>query len=98
MLQDCHVRSSHSPESDYPMEQTVIDAVRLNLDGLCFTERVALGIRPDWDQPASSRFANGRPLTSCAYPAYFAELETMRERYGRLLWCGRDSRSTAPLS
>ena len=89
MLQDCHVHSSYSPESDYPMEQATIDAIRLNLDGICFTERVDYGVKPDWDHPEGARFENGRPLTNCAYPAYFAELEEMRERYGKVLWCGR---------
>jgi histidinol-phosphatase (PHP family) len=71
------------------MEQATIDAIRFNLDGICFTERVDYGVKPDWYHPEGARFENGRPLTNCAYPAYFAELEEMRERYGKVLWCGR---------
>lgn len=71
------------------MEQATIDAIRLNLDGICFTERVDYGVKPDWDHPEGARFKNGRPLTNCAYPACFAELEEMRERYGKVPWCGR---------
>lgn len=82
MLADYHVHSGYSDDSDYPMEQVVRDAIRLNLDELCFTEHVDYGVKPDWDKPATARFENGHPVTNCPYPAYFAELKRMRETYG----------------
>lgn len=82
MLADYHVHSAYSDDSTYPMEQVVRDAIRTNLDELCFTEHVDYGVKPDWDQPADARFENGRPVTNCPYPAYFEELDRVRERYG----------------
>lgn len=82
MLADYHVHSAYSDDSTYPMEQVVRDAIRINLDELCFTEHVDYGVKPDWDQPAGARFEDGHPVTNCPYPAYFGELERVRERYG----------------
>ena len=56
MLADYHVHSAYSDDSTYPMEQVVRDAIRINLDELCFTEHVDYGVKPDWDQPAGARF------------------------------------------
>ena len=63
MLADYHVHSAFSDDSTYPMEQVVRDAIRINLDELCFTEHVDYGVKPDWDHPEGARFENGRPLT-----------------------------------
>ena len=82
MLADYHVHSAYSDDSTYPMEQVVRDAIRINLDELCFTEHVDYGVKPDWDQPAGARFEDGHPVTNCPHPAYFGELERVRERYG----------------
>ena len=82
MLADYHVHSAYADDSTYPMEQVVRDAIRINLDELCFTEHVDYGVKPDWDQPAGARFEDGHPVTNCPYPAYFGELERVRERYG----------------
>lgn len=82
MLADYHVHSAYSDDSTYPMEQVVVDAIRLNLDELCFTEHVDYGVKPDWDQPKGARFEDGHPVTNCPYPAYFAGLSRMREEYG----------------
>lgn len=82
MLADYHVHSAYSDDSTYPMEQVVRDAIRTNLDELCFTEHVDYGVKPDWDQPRGARFEGGHPVTNCPYPAYLDELDRMRERYG----------------
>ncbi len=50
MLADYHVHSAYSDDSTYPMKQVVRDAIRINLDELCFTEHVDYGVKPDWDQ------------------------------------------------
>lgn len=83
MLADYHVHSAYSDDSTYPMEQVVRDAIRINLDELCFTEHVDYGVKPDWDHPAEARFEDGHPVTNCPYPSYFDELERVRERYGK---------------
>lgn len=81
MLADYHVHSGYSDDSNYPMENVVQDAIRINLNELCFTEHVDYGVKPDWDQPSGARFEDGHPVTNCPYPAYFDELEKLRERY-----------------
>ena len=82
MLADYHVHSAYSDDSTYTMEQVVKDAIRINLDELCFTEHVDYGVKQDWDHPRGARFEDGHPVTNCPYPAYFDELERVRERYG----------------
>ena len=85
MLADYHVHTAFSDDSVYPLEQVARDALRLNLDELCFTEHVDYGVKPEWDQPASARFEDGRPVTNCAYEAYLAELDRVRgELDGRI--------------
>lgn len=89
MLADYHVHSAFSDDSTYPMEQVVRDAIRINLDELCFTEHVDYGVKPDWDQPAGARFEDGHPVTNCPYPAYLDELDRMRERHGKQIRLAR---------
>ncbi len=89
MLADFHVHSGYSDDSDYPMGKVVKDALRLNLDAICFTEHVDYGVKPDWNHPEDARFESGHPVTNCPYPAYFDELERMRERYAGRIAVGR---------
>jgi histidinol-phosphatase (PHP family) len=71
------------------MEQVVKDAIRINLDELCFTEHVDYGVKPDWSNPAGARFEDGHPVTNCPYPAYLDELDLMRGRYGNKIRVAR---------
>ena len=89
MLADYHVHSAFSDDSTYPMEQVVRDAIRINLDELCFTEHVDYGVKPDWDQPAGARLEDGHPVTNCPYPAHLDELDSMRERQGKQIRVAR---------
>lgn len=82
MLADYHVHTGFSDDSTYPLEQVARDAVRLNLDELCFTEHVDYGVKPEWDEPASARFEDGHPVTNCPYEPYLAELDRVRAELG----------------
>ena len=82
MLADYHVHTGFSDDSTYPLEQVARDALRLNLDEVCFTEHVDYGVKPEWDQPAGARFEDGHPVTNCAYDAYLAELDRVRAELG----------------
>ncbi|WP_455137751.1 histidinol-phosphatase HisJ family protein [Thermophilibacter sp.] len=82
MLADYHVHTGFSDDSTYPLQRVARDAVRLNLDEVCFTEHVDYGVKPDWDQPATARFEDGRPVTNCPYEPYLAELERVRGELG----------------
>ena len=79
MLADYHVHTGFSDDSTYPLRQVALDAVRLNLDELCFTEHVDYGVKPEWNQPDGARFEDGRPVTNCPYVPYLDELDRVRE-------------------
>ena len=74
-----HVHTGFSDDSTYPLERVALDAVRLNLDELCFTEHVDYGVKPEWNEPEGARFEDGHPVTNCPYEAYLAELDRVRE-------------------
>ena len=82
MLADYHVHTGFSDDSVYPLEQVARDALRRNLDEVCFTEHVDYGVKPEWDQPTGARFEDGHPVTNCAYDAYLAELDRVRDELG----------------
>lgn len=82
MLCDYHVHSSYSDDSVYPAEQVVRDAIRLNLDEICFTEHVDYGIKPDWFEALNAPIENGKPACNPVYPAYFKEVADLKQRYG----------------
>lgn len=81
MLADFHVHTGYSDDSVYPMRRVVEDAIRLNLDELCFTEHVDYGVKPEWDQAATADVRDGRAATNPAYPAYFAEVSQLKAEF-----------------
>lgn len=82
MLADYHVHTGFSDDSTYPLERVARDALRLNLDEVCFTEHVDYGVKPEWDSPAGARFEDGHPVTNCPYEPYLAELDRVRGELG----------------
>lgn len=83
MLADYHVHSGFSDDSSYPLRQVALDAERLNLDEVCFTEHVDYGVKPEWNQPDTARFEDGRPVTNCPYIPYLDELGRTQEEIHR---------------
>lgn len=82
MLADYHVHTSFSDDSTYPLRQVALDALRLNLDEVCFTEHVDYGVKPEWNSPTDARFEDGRPVTNCPYGPYLEELDRVRDELG----------------
>ena len=82
MLADYHVHTGFSDDSTYPLRQVALDAARLNLDEVCFTEHVDYGVKPEWDEPATARFEDGHPITNCPYGPYLDELDAVRAELG----------------
>ena len=82
MLADYHVHTGFSDDSTYPLERVARDALRLNLDEICFTEHVDYGVKPEWDHPEGARFEDGHPVTNCPYEAYLEELGRVRDQLG----------------
>ncbi len=63
---DYHVHTAFSDDSQTPMEDMIRRALELGLSEICFTEHVDYGVKT---------------VVNCDYPAYFAALDQMREKY-----------------
>ena len=48
MLADYHVHTNFSPDSDYPMQQVIEDAIELGLDEICITAHIDFGLLKSW--------------------------------------------------
>lgn len=95
MLADYHVHSEFSDDSWYPVEQVCRDAIRLNIDEICFTDHVDYGVKPDVAElranpelpvrmeknPATGVPA---PVTNVDYDRYFPAIEAARDRFAAL--------------
>lgn len=82
MLADYNVRTYYSADSDYPMEEAVLDGLKNNLDEICFTDRVDYGVRVDWDSVDRMMFSeNGDPAANVDYPSYFEEIGKLQKKY-----------------
>lgn len=84
MYTDYHLHTYYSDDSDYPMEQLVLDAIAKGLDEICITDHVDYGVKPDW--AAESDAYNpadklNRPCMNVQYPAYHAEIARMQQKY-----------------
>lgn len=88
MLADYHVHSEFSDDSDYPVDEVCRDAIRHNLDEICFTDHVDYGVKPDVPEyqanPASARMEDGHPVLNVDYGRYFPTVEAAQERYAEL--------------
>lgn len=81
MLADFHVHSEFSDDSTYPVREVCRDAVKRNLDEICFTDHVDYGVKPDSDHPELAHVVDGIPLTNVDYERYFAAVETARDEF-----------------
>lgn len=81
MLADFHVHSAFSDDSTYPLDEVCRDAIKHNLDEICFTEHVDYGVKPDFDHPELARIEEGKPVTNVDYERYFPAVADARERY-----------------
>lgn len=81
MFADYHVHTEFSDDSVYPMEQVVKDAIRMQMDEICFTDHVDYGIKDDWDCGHAIRYRGEEPLANTDYPAYAAKIRQLQEIY-----------------
>ncbi|WP_276950009.1 histidinol-phosphatase HisJ family protein [Acetatifactor muris] len=70
---DCHLHSSFSADSDTPMEEMVLQGIRLGLDTMCFTEH------NDFDYPVSSDLTEDALLLNT--DSYLYDLAGLKEKY-----------------
>lgn len=88
MLADYHVHTAFSDDSEYPIEQVVLDAIDMGLDEVCFTDHVDYGIKRDWDDQEGMSYrcgGVGEPariaLSNVDYDAYIAAIRNLQVRY-----------------
>ncbi len=88
MLCDYHIHTAYSDDSEYPMEQVVLDALALGLKELCFTDHIDYGIKRDWDDPRGMQYRRGgpgeperMPLANIDHPRYAAEIAKLQDAY-----------------
>lgn len=70
---DCHLHSSHSGDSDAPMDEMILEGIRRGLTHMCFTEH------NDFDFPVSDEAPQG--LFELNADAYLYDLIRLREKY-----------------
>lgn len=70
---DFHLHSSHSGDSEAPMEQMILQGIRQGLTAMCFTEH------NDYDYPVSSATPDG--LFVLNTDSYLYDLIQYREKY-----------------
>lgn len=61
MFTDYHVHTEFSDDSDYLMEDVIKDAIKMNMDEICFTDHVDYGIKRDFDDPRGMLYRKGGP-------------------------------------
>lgn len=90
MYADYHLHCEFSDDSSEPMENQIEQAIRLDLEEMCFTDHVDYGIKRDWDDPRGivvrHAIEHGEEvdltLSNVNYPEYFKKLKIMKEKYG----------------
>lgn len=81
MLEDYHVHTAYSLDSQYPMEEVIKDAIKMGMKEICFTDHVDYGIKVDTEEIEKAKIVNGIPFLNVDYPQYMKEIERMKNRY-----------------
>lgn len=79
MIYDYHVHTYHSDDSEYPMEQVVLDAISMGLREICITDHVDYGIKLDPEGKTEEELKG--KVTNVDYPVYFNEVTGLRDKY-----------------
>lgn len=93
---DCHLHSSHSGDSDTPLEQMVLRGIELGLETMCFTEHHDIDFPATPEQPEDFFLLNT--------DSYLYDLARLKEKYTgqiRLLFgveLGLQTESLRPIS
>lgn len=80
VLVDFHMHSSFSGDSEAPMEAMILEAIRMGMREICFTEHM------DLDFPAYNPGEEG--LFEVDLDAYLKGILEMRKKYGDQIWIG----------
>ncbi|WP_242004932.1 histidinol-phosphatase HisJ family protein [Brachyspira pilosicoli] len=80
MLVDYHVHTEFSDDSNYPLEDVIKDAIKLNINDICITDHVDYGIKKDWDE---IEIKDKDTITNVNYPKYIEDINKMKEKYSK---------------
>lgn len=80
MLADYHVHSEFSDDSDHKLEDVVKDAIRKNIDEICFTDHVDYGVKTDSIQE-NTRYWHNKPVTNANVPEFLKEFDRVKSLY-----------------
>ncbi|SHK72262.1 histidinol-phosphatase HisJ family protein [Hespellia stercorisuis] len=84
MYADYHLHTYYSDDSDYPMEQLVLDAISKGLQEICLTDHVDYGVKDDWTGSSDIYHPEERaalPVMNVNYPAYHAQIQMLQKKY-----------------
>ena len=89
MYFDYHLHSEFSDDSTEPIEEQIKQAIKLNIEEICFSEHVDYGIKRDFEDPRGIETKVYRVdekditciLSNCDYPNYFKKLHEMKDKY-----------------
>ncbi|MCI9049817.1 MAG: histidinol-phosphatase HisJ family protein [Coprobacillus sp.] len=85
MFCDYHIHTNYSDDSQYLMEDLVLDALEMKMDEICFTDHVDYGIKKDWDEVEEIEYRDGMPFLNVNYPQYFQEISDLQMKYPNLV-------------
>ena len=81
---DYHLHTYYSDDSNYPMEDLVLDAINIGLNEICITDHYDFDTKQDWKKDLNSyNYLEkvGLPPMNVKCPAYFIELNKLKEKY-----------------
>ena len=80
MFVDYHMHTNFSPDSPYPVEQEVLDAIALGMDEICITDHVDYGMKKV--HLAELGYAvDSTDETYDYFPEYYNKLEYLQSKY-----------------
>ncbi|MDO5328606.1 MAG: histidinol-phosphatase HisJ family protein [Coriobacteriia bacterium] len=80
MFVDYHMHTDFSPDSPYPMEKEILDAIELGMDEICFTDHVDYGMKKVY-LGKTGEIVDNTDKTYDYFPEYYHTIEEFREKY-----------------
>ena len=81
---DYHLHTYYSDDSNYPMEELILDAISIGLQEICITDHYDFDTKGEWTKDLNTYNyleKNDLPPMNVKCPAYFIELDKYREKY-----------------
>ena len=81
---DYHLHTYYSDDSNYPMEELILDAISIGLQEICITDHYDFDTKGEWTKDLNTyNYLEKKdlPPMNVKCPAYFIELDKYREKY-----------------